>query len=222
MISSLDLSELCPPDELRKRMISLAILDAIMSPEWQYRYYSYDPRWRKDVTLASMRNGSGDDFFILFAPEGCVIKGFAHESSMSPYRLRRNIPHARGIWPGIYDAVPADLYQLIDNPALTLDDVTYCIWWHNSVPEWRMGVSDFPLEDDPDGSEGHLQILDGDPATYQEYARQYYERETPIAVIRAIYAHYPVSKEAIQALDPSANVERIFMDMRAYGYESRV
>ena len=62
MISSQDLSELCTPNELRKRMISLAILDAVMSPEWQYRYYSYDPRWRKDVTLASMRNGSGEQF----------------------------------------------------------------------------------------------------------------------------------------------------------------
>lgn len=205
-------------------MISLAILDAIMSPEWEYRYYSFDPYWSKakNIALASMRNGSGDDFFILFAPEGCIIKGFAHESSMSPYRARRNNPGTRGIWPGIYDAVPAGLYALIDNPALTLDDVTYCIWWHNSAPGWQMGVRDFLMEDDPDGSEIHLEILDGAPATYQEYARQYYERDIPIAVIRAIYAHYPVSKEAIQAINPNANIERIFMDMRAYGYESRV
>src|SRR6185503_9675199 len=155
MISSQDLSALDAPGELRKLMISLAILDAIMSPEWQYRYYSYDPRWRKDVTLASMRNGSGDDFFILFAPEGCIIKGFAHESSMSPYRARRKNPGTRGIWPGIYDSVPADLRDLLDEPALNPDDVTYCIWWHNSAPGWQMGVSDFPVEDDADGSEDH-------------------------------------------------------------------
>ena len=203
-------------------MISLAILDEIMSPEWEYRYYSFDPRWSKDVTLASMRNGSGDDFFILFSPEGSVIKGFAHESSMSPYGVRRNNPGARGIWPGIYEAVPADLYALIDNPALTLDDVTYCIWWDNTSPGWKMGVSDFPLKDDPDGSEGHLHILDGDPLTYQEYARQYYERAIPIAAIEAIYAHRPVSKETILTLDPAANIDRIFMDMRVYGYESKV
>jgi hypothetical protein len=222
MISSQDLSELCPPDELRKRMISLAILDSIMSPEWQYRYYSYDPRWRKDVTLASMRNGSGDDFFILFAPEGTVIKGFAHESQMSPYRLRRNKPAEPGIWPGIYDDLPINLYALLADPALNPDDVTYCIWWESALPGWTMSVRDFPLEDDPDGSAWHLQILDGNPYTYQEYARQYYERLVPISAIEAIYAHRPVSKETILTIDPAANVARILIDMRTYGYENRV
>lgn len=203
-------------------MISLAVLDGIMSPEWQYRYYAFDPRWRKGVSLASMRNGSGDDFYILFAPEGCIIKGFAHESLMSPYRARRANPGTRGIWPGIYDFVPDDLRILLEEPALTPDDVTYCIWWENESPGWQMGVRDFPPDDDPDGSETHLQILDGNPATYQEFARHYYERDIPIAVIRAIYAHYPVSREAIRAIDPTANVDRIFIDMRAYGYESKV
>ena len=74
MISSQDLSALDAPSELRKLMISLAILDAIMSPEWQYRYYSFDPRWSKDVTLASMRNGSGDDFLFCLRRRAASLK----------------------------------------------------------------------------------------------------------------------------------------------------
>lgn len=32
-----------------------------------------------------MRNGCGDHFFAHFTPAGCWLKGFAHESRMSPF-----------------------------------------------------------------------------------------------------------------------------------------
>src|SRR5438552_1282799 len=73
-----------PPLMLERRCIALATLDAILSPEWQYRYYSFNRNWDLEAgtRMASMRNGSGDDYFILFLPDGtAAIKGFNHESS---------------------------------------------------------------------------------------------------------------------------------------------
>ncbi len=35
--------------------------------------------------MAGWDNGEGDDLLLLFAPEGALIRGFDHESPMSPY-----------------------------------------------------------------------------------------------------------------------------------------
>jgi hypothetical protein len=69
---------------VRDRSRALAMLDAILSPEWEYRYYSFVAAWGPAQELASMRNGSGDDYAIVFSPAGAWIRVFAHESPMSP------------------------------------------------------------------------------------------------------------------------------------------
>jgi hypothetical protein len=71
------------PALLERRCIALATLDAILSPDWQYRYYSFNRHWDREARtrMASMRNGSGDDCFLLFFPDGtAALKGYDHES----------------------------------------------------------------------------------------------------------------------------------------------
>lgn len=55
--------------ELRRIAQSLAVLDAILCPDWEYRYYSFNSRWGFGDEMASMRNGSGDEWFPL-GPSG--------------------------------------------------------------------------------------------------------------------------------------------------------
>ena len=62
MISSRSLRELPNVDELKRMFQSLALLDAILMPDWEYRYYSFDANWSDEEMLASMRDGSGDAF----------------------------------------------------------------------------------------------------------------------------------------------------------------
>jgi hypothetical protein len=76
-----DLSKLPDIPSLRRLTRALAMLDAILSPEWEYRHYSFDAHWAEGETMASMRNGSGDEWFALFCPAGAVLKGLAHESA---------------------------------------------------------------------------------------------------------------------------------------------
>lgn len=55
MVSQKTLSAL-PDIESSKRLSqSLAMLDAIMSPEWEYRYYSFNSQWGEGEIKASMR-----------------------------------------------------------------------------------------------------------------------------------------------------------------------
>ena len=61
------------------------MLDAII-PEWEYRYYSFNAHWGPGEVLASMRNGSGDEYYLLFSSAGAILKRFAHEAPMTPYK----------------------------------------------------------------------------------------------------------------------------------------
>jgi hypothetical protein len=64
---------LLPVEQVRLVATSIAMLDAILSPTWDYRYYSYNAQWDMNEEMASMRNNSGDHFFILFQPQGLRI-----------------------------------------------------------------------------------------------------------------------------------------------------
>jgi hypothetical protein len=121
MISTRDLSRLPDVDGLRLTLQSMAILDAILSPEWEFRYYSFNAGWAAGEQMGSMRNGTGDHFFAHFGPAGCWLKGFAHECPMTPYR---EAP-ARA-WPGVLDAVPIEFADCLREPAFIVEDVTFC------------------------------------------------------------------------------------------------
>jgi hypothetical protein len=79
MISTTNLALL--PNKLHLRQIckAISVLDAILSPEWVDRYYSYQSKWSENEEFCEMRNGQGDDMMILFREEGCVINGMTHE-----------------------------------------------------------------------------------------------------------------------------------------------
>ena len=70
-----------PLEPLIKRCRALAALDLILSPEWEYRYYSFNSRWSKDAQMASMRDGCGDEWWAVFYNNGsAALKGLSHQS----------------------------------------------------------------------------------------------------------------------------------------------
>jgi len=106
-------------ESLKKLSQSLAMVDAIMSPEWESRYYSFNSKWGEGEMMASMRDGSGDEYFILFNPHGAILKGFAHESPMSPYATASGKP-----WAGVLDSVPDEFQDFLSEPAFLIEDTT--------------------------------------------------------------------------------------------------
>jgi hypothetical protein len=200
-------------EALRKLCQSLAILDAIMSPEWDYRYYSFNSKWADGEMMASMRNGSGDDYFILFNSQGAIMKGFAHESSMSPWSSE-----SEQVWPGVLDQVPREFGSFLTEPAFSMEETTFCIWRKNEDAAWQTGEIKYPEEEDPDGSEDLLFILDGNPETYREFAERYYERVIATQVVNSIYAQEPLKSEMIARLNPEASLEILSSDLDEIGY----
>jgi len=163
--------------------------------------------------MASMRNGSGDEYFILFNPQGAIMKGFAHESSMSPWTA-----DLEPVWPGVLDEVPSEFQEFLTEPAFSMADTTFCIWRRNVDPSWRVGQIEYPEEDDPDGSEDLLFILDGDPGTYREFAEQYYERSIDLSAVADIYQQQPLTEEILKRLNPEVVSENLNSDLEQIGY----
>jgi hypothetical protein len=113
-ISTRNLEGLPDVTRLRRLLQSVAILDAILMPEWQYRYYSFNAHWGQGEMMGSMINGSGDEFFALFNMHGVFLKGFDHEATAAAIPSRH-----------FYRDLPAQFEPCAREPAFSPDDVTF-------------------------------------------------------------------------------------------------
>jgi hypothetical protein len=214
MISTRELTLLPEVDGLRRLLQSLAMLDAILCPEWEHRYYSFNAAWADCEQMGSMRNGSGDDFHAHFSSAGVWIKGFAHEYPMSPYRVRPPRP-----WPGVIDGVPAEFSGCLREPAFSVADVTFCLWRRFGDPAWQVGPVVFPSDHpDPDGSAFLLSALDGRPESYREWAVGYYERQVELGAVEHMYRHRPVTPAVVARLNSDVSFCDLAADITEIGY----
>lgn len=236
MVQKQRLTSLPDVESLKRLSQSLAILDAILSPDWESRYYSFNSKWSDGEMMASMRDGSGDDYFILFNSHGAIIKGFAHESPMSPFG---NEPPK--VWRGVLDDVPIEFQDFLSEPAFSIEATTFCTWRRYSDSSWQIGDIAYPKEldprtieavqalqqtsgvvyptlDDPDGSEELLSILDGEPSTYHGFATYYFEKEISLSAVQHIYEHKSLIQEIISELNAEVSEDKLRDDIEEIGY----
>ena len=213
MISSSNLDALPGIDEVKRISQSIAMLDAIMMDDWEHRYYSFDANWSEGEMLASMRNGSGDSYYILFNAHGAIIKGYGHESEMAGHTI-----DSGEVWPGVLDGVPEEFEAVLTDPAFVAEETSFCIWRKYSDSEWQTGKIDFPDQEDPDGSADLLFILDGSPDTYQQWATGYYETTVPLDEVKAIYEHKPLTQQLVSRLNSERRIDDLSSDLDEIRY----
>lgn len=214
-ISTRDLSRLGNLSLVERVSQSIAVLDAILSPEWDYRFFSFNTAWDpvNRERMASMRDGSGDQYFAVFSPVGGILKGFAHECPMSPWAAKE-----KRVWPGVLDEVPPAFAAFLSEPAFSMADTTFCIWRTPEDSAWNCGRIDYPEGNDPDGSENLLWMLDADPLTYQEFAEKYYERTVNLDAVRQIYDHTRLTEDLARQLSPDLSWDALEKDALEIGY----
>jgi hypothetical protein len=206
MISTSDFSALPPAADLQRLCKALAVLDAINSPDWQYRYYSYNPEWAPDEAVLEMRNGEGDEMLVFFRPEGCVINGLMHE-----YDQPNKAQVTRGL-PEVFDDF------MFGEPVSSIG-TTFCLWY-TTAHGWQTGV----VENYDDGSEELLEIFDNQPATYVEWANVYFLDETnrrPILPtdVAPIYHHEVLTKAMVLAVnEETTDWTMLAADLQEIGY----
>lgn len=201
------------PARLRDLLRGLAMLDAILEPEWEDRTCSFDPAWAPGEALGSMRNGEGDWFFAWFpTPETCAIRGFAHESPLSPFANPNGAPS-----PGLYEGLPPCFAEVPSLGGFPPEEVTFCLW--HSGERWQAGAIPFPPDgEDPDGSGQLLSLLDGDPSSYVRFARDYHEKVVPIPAVRALLRGDPLTPGLVRRLHPEADLQAVATAAREIGY----
>ncbi|MFJ9577625.1 hypothetical protein ACIRQF_14735 [Streptomyces sp. NPDC101191] len=198
--------------ELRDHCRGLAMLEAVLSPEWEGRYYSF----AKDT--AFMRDGQGDEFRIVFCPAGAYAEGFAHEAPMSPW-AGMDTPE---VWPGVLDDVP-DVFRpyVSEGEGGDAPHITVCLWREATSAAWRAGTIDFPTwgDGEPDGADHLFALLvDRSAEAYAEWASDYYETEIDVEAVRHVLALRPLTREVVAALDPELTPADLAEDIREIGY----
>jgi hypothetical protein len=184
-------------EELRRRSQALAMCEAIISPDWESRYYSYDSRWSVDrgEHMASMRNGSGDEYSIVFSPAGACIRGLDHETRQET---------------GLFDDVPAVFAGQVGEPAFA-GGANICLWRETGDDRWHgRGLDDvawlFEL------------LVEGTPEAYQEFAEDYYEEDVDLDAVIEVFAFRPLTDPLVRRLNPAVTVEYLADDIAEIDY----
>lgn len=204
---------------VRDRSRAMAMLDAVLSPEWEYRYYSFQRAWTATEALASMRDGSGNDYSIVFSTAGAYARGFDHESPMSPWS------HPCKTWPGLFDTVPAVFRPFVNEPAFCESDgtprATVCFWRQASDVAWNAGNMAIPARDmgDADGAEWLFDVLvTGTAEAYRKFAKGYFDVTPDLTAVQHVYNLKPLTQEIVSALNPEVEIEDLTDDISEIGY----
>lgn len=246
-LSTRNLAPLPLPAILKPLCQSIAAVEAILSPDWESRYYSYNKSWSDAEACFQMRDGQGDEMLILFSEAGTVINGFRHKSDMNGWRSepapskqkggflkslfsfdkKREKERVQHVWPGVLDQVPSVFHEFVFGEPVKSVGTTFCIWHVSGDNTWHTGTIQFPHHsDDSDGSGDLLELLVGDPAAYYRWAIEYYERyedlALDLAIIQQIYDGKPITQAMARKLNPDLEEEdfdKLREDLDEIGYK---
>ena len=213
MVAKKLLAELPDKTQLKNLCQSLAMLDAIMQPEWDYRYSSFNSKWNAGEMLATMRNGGGDEYYTFFNEHGAIIKGFDHESEMNL------CDEPEEVWKGVLDDVPKEFESFTADEAFPREYTTFCLWLLDAEGVWKTGDIQYSEKGETaDGSGWLLFLLDGVPETYCNWAKGYYGKDFDVEIVEKIYRRNPLTEEIIKALNPKRSLADLREDIEEIDY----
>ncbi|MBR7834167.1 hypothetical protein KDL01_12905 [Actinospica durhamensis] len=200
----------------------MAALEVILNPGRWGRQFAFEATWGPSWQRASMLNGAGDEYSIVFTPDGAWAFGFDHESEMSPYRC-----DPLALWPGLLDGMPEAFRALVDEPAFCDPDgptmrATVCFWRERGAAGWACGAPMAPTRPGEDGGAGWLfEVLCGGAEGYGAFARDNYRAEIDVEAVQQVYGLKQLTPEVIARLNPGADVSVLADGLGAIGLEVR-
>jgi hypothetical protein len=206
IISTQNYTALPDSKVLQRLCKALAVLDAINSPDVEYRYHTYDAGWDQGEEFFEMNDGEGDQMQVLFREDGCAINGYADGLEQpDKARLTRGLPE-------VFD-------EFIFGEPVSSIGTTFCLWFTPRYG-WQTGL----LENEEDGSEDLLYIFDDQPQTYVDWATEYFdEDETKQAIhpdtVARIYQGEVLTKDMVLTIvDKVEDWLQLESDLQVIGY----
>jgi hypothetical protein len=205
---------LVAPTDLERISRAVAALDVVLMPERFDRLFAYQPDWTDSRRLATMDNGSGDQYQIVFEDGATVVRVFDHESELSPW-MNPNGELADGLLDGLPDslrpAIEEPSFRVVDSPPIEL---TFCAWWTTGTSTWGAGTN----ASDGGASELMEVVLDATPVGYVRCTGDYLERKIASDEVAAFYELRPATAFSLRALNPSVDVKSALTELGEMGY----
>lgn len=193
------INELPSPELVLRRSKSLAVIDAILMPEWEYRYFSFNANWDIGESIGSMRDGEGDHYFILFiSAESLRVIGkvFSESSGVSENEVSSIIGRA-----------PKHYAAFCSEPAFSINEMSFCFWVEDN--KWVATPKNNNLE--------YLGFL-VDSKIYSDWASKYYETSICKDAIDRIYGFEPLSEDLVNMLNPAVSMSDVMDDIKDIAY----
>jgi hypothetical protein len=186
--------------DLLTRTKALAAVDLILCPEWEYRYYSFNAAWTPGEMMASMRNGCGDEWWLVFHSDGWgALKGLAHESPAWA-EGGEALSHA------LATVLPGTLSAFSTEPAFRWDETGFAYFCLPTDGRWTRANDLTSFSDRDAGEDDLLRHLVSPAEKYCEFARDYYETDVPVEIVRQVFSLIPISQELVSALNPDVSL----------------
>lgn len=197
------------PDVLLRHAKGLAMLDAILCPEWEYRYFSFNRRWSPGEQMASMRDGSGSHYVVLFVDGGGVLKTYDRHVAASF--------DVEGFVAALTEVLPPPYRDFPSEPAFVLNEVTQVTWFDASSGRWSTAL---PSDDGPEdpGEEMLALLASGDAAAYRAWAEEYFETAMPLEAVEAVLRLEPLTGARVARLNDAVTLEDLEEDLGEIGF----
>lgn len=199
------------PDMMKARLRTFAMLDAIVAPE--FRSFEFHPQWGKHEQMGAFKDGEGNFFFAWFSRKGAVLRGFDHESKMSPFQSDPPKP-----WPGIWEGLPEALANPSDEQVFSFEgEITFACWAVGGQGEWKAGPVKPPKGRDVDGAE---QLLACFKKNFRAWADDYYGRKLDgPALTRVWWGREVIDRETLEALNPDFDEKMVKEEAKLLGFK---
>jgi len=187
---------------MKQRLKSLAMIDAILCPEWEYRYFSFNCSWDNNEEMASMRDGEGNEYFILFKNGNIIGKVFEKSSPLT--EIERN---------ELFQKIPKILNFFLEEKAFSLQDTTLIFW---KIKEDKELVY-LPLNKEL----SYLGFL-YTPEVYINWAKKYYEINFDEKTIEELFNYMPLTEERIKKLNKTLTFSDLEEDIQKISYPTLI
>ena len=198
--------------ELIRKSKAMALLDAIIMRDWEFRYYSFDSNWGSREMMASMRNGSGDHYFIHFQENGAFIK----EYDQSAILLKEY--NNASILKELSKNLPTTFKDSVLEPAFEMDQISFLSWKIKGEENWKTGDTSIFSKEAVAYPVNHIAIVTGDYSDYLDWAEEYYETKIDRVTAYSIFDGDPLTNDMVRKLNPDASLEDLEEDIKEIDY----
>jgi hypothetical protein len=179
---------------LKKRSQGLALLDAIIMPEWENRFFSFNGNWNSQAgeMMASMRNGAGAEYFLQFSNDGVIGKVFDGTRQKDISSNSKEIPSC--------------FSSFLNEAAFDIGHATYFFFRQNTDREWTAlpkNLNQFSC----------LQYLSEGAVCYHKWAENYYGRRIDFQTLEDVYTSLSVTQQQLSKLNIELKLEELDEDI---------